>query len=130
MLLWCTDAVEVEVISAAEKPFSLSATLRLHTVSQVINASMSMARDSAMDPFTWRLSASGPDGQALLTFHNFGFPFLWHRLDWKIDNLSTSEQLYGSGESTFEHQLGSFREAVRGRRQDWLKSRTCKFIFY
>ena len=71
MLLWCTDAVEVEVISAAEKPFSLSATLRLHTVSQVINASMSMARDSAMDPFTWRLSASGPDGQAPLHANAF-----------------------------------------------------------
>eukprot|EP00438_Fugacium_kawagutii_P034559 Skav201797 [mRNA] locus=scaffold645:110495:121510:- [translate_table: standard] len=36
---------------------------------------------------------------------HFGFPFLWHRLDFVRDGARTSEQLYGDGETTFYHIL-------------------------
>ena len=67
MLLWSTDALDARVISATEKRFSVKALLELRLSSTVINASMSMARDSFLDPFTWSLSATGQssDDQAL-----------------------------------------------------------------
>ncbi|CAE7243221.1 unnamed protein product [Symbiodinium sp. CCMP2456] len=114
MLLWSTDALDARVISATEKRFSLTALLELRlSKSLVINASMSMARDSLLDPFTWSLSAAGQNSASSLTLHNFGFPFLWHRLDLTRLGVTQSEQLYGLGETTFEHQLGTFRETLR-----------------
>ena len=67
MLLWSTGAFDAHVVSANESRFSLAATLELYLYpSLVVNVSMSMARDSLLDPFTWSVSALGQtsDGQA------------------------------------------------------------------
>lgn len=113
MLLWSTGAYEAEVVFAKEERFSISATLKLQLPNRSTMATLSMARDSWRDPFTWTISAGNRSNETSLRLQNFGFPFLWHRLDLIRDGQQTSEQLYGAGETTFEHQLGYFREAVR-----------------
>lgn len=113
MLLWSTGAYEAEVVFAKEERFSISATLKLQLPNRSTTATLSMARDSWRDPFTWSISAGNRSSETSLRLQNFGFPFIWHRLDLIRNGQQTSEQLYGAGETTFEHQLGYFREAVR-----------------
>ncbi len=48
-----------------------------------------------------------------LFLRNFGFPFIYHRVDVKpTGRPGRSEQHYGAGETTFEHQLEHFASLV------------------
>ncbi|CAJ1392768.1 unnamed protein product, partial [Effrenium voratum] len=107
MLMWSTGTKDAEVLAASETRFAMSAALRL---SPQLTANISMARDSLMDPFTWTVAARSDT--ETFELRNFGFPFLWHRLNVRRGGNQNSETLYGEGETTFEHQLGYFREAV------------------
>ena len=57
MLLWSTGAYGAEVVFAKEERFSISATLKLQLPNRSTTATLSMARDSWRDPFTWSISA-------------------------------------------------------------------------
>eukprot|EP00913_Durusdinium_trenchii_P033781 g31624.t1 len=72
--------------------------------------------DNLWEPFSWSIAEHGlADKASSLQLHNFGFPFVWHRLDVASAGKITSEQLYGAGETTFEHQLGFFRQSIRNQ---------------
>lgn len=119
-LLWASGATSARVLSAVEGRFSLSAELSLTlpaagdgTEDRTVHATVEMARDMLTSPFDWSLSALGTNGTARLS--NLGFPFLWHAIDIQTDSGGLRrEQLYGQGETTFEHQLAAFAAAVRG----------------
>ncbi|CAL1137951.1 unnamed protein product [Cladocopium goreaui] len=104
MLLWSTGAYEAEVVFAKEERFSISATLKLQLPNRSTTATLSMARDSWRDPFTWSISAGNRSSETSLRLQNFGFPFIWHRLDLIRNGQQTSEQLYGAGETTSRAQ--------------------------
>ena len=66
MLLWSTavSSADVEVISAKEERFSMSATLKLQRNGSSALATVSMARDSWRDPFSWAIQAHNSQAMA------------------------------------------------------------------
>eukprot|EP00747_Dinoflagellata_sp_TGD_P210689 gnl/TRDRNA2_/TRDRNA2_83955_c0_seq1.p1 gnl/TRDRNA2_/TRDRNA2_83955_c0~~gnl/TRDRNA2_/TRDRNA2_83955_c0_seq1.p1 ORF type:complete len:401 (+),score=62.96 gnl/TRDRNA2_/TRDRNA2_83955_c0_seq1:59-1261(+) len=130
-LLYATGATRAKVVEAEVRPYSLSAKLALSVPdkthqkrlddevigegSVVVEAQVEMSRDRFLKPFDWSLHAVGPMGS--LKWVNVGWPFVWHSLAIR-DGRGTPGarrkiQLYGEGESTYEHQLAAFVEAVR-----------------
>eukprot|EP00930_Biecheleria_cincta_P046720 TRINITY_DN32257_c0_g1_i1.p1 TRINITY_DN32257_c0_g1~~TRINITY_DN32257_c0_g1_i1.p1 ORF type:complete len:400 (-),score=66.93 TRINITY_DN32257_c0_g1_i1:20-1219(-) len=124
-LLWATGASVARIKSIEESRFALEAELELEVpvtgseLSKTVNASITMARDRLLEPFTWSLKAFGGDSatgdEGSVKLSNFGFPFLWHELQVQGPQGRRTEQLYGEGETTFEHQLGAFVAATQKR---------------
>lgn len=120
VLSFVTGASSVEVLSAVEGKSSFRAEVILSSPSsgqsdevQRVNATMYYARDDLSSPFDWSLTARGMNGS--VSYSNLGFPFVWHAIDRDTTVRGQGrDQLYGNGETTFEHQLAVFLEAVRG----------------
>jgi len=118
-LIWSANASSVHVASAAETRYGMFAELEMRVPSSSqpegsldISASLSMARDKILNPFDWRLAAQGANGRRAQIL-NYGFAFLWHSVTVSSGTQVRSEQLYGQGETTFEHQLIAFVKEVR-----------------
>jgi len=115
-LLVATGATEATVLSATEGRYSISASLSLDVGGSSVEASIDMARDSILSPYDWGLSATMSGGR--VDYTNMGFPFLWHSISVQRSSKEPDiEQLYGLGETTFEHQLAAFVDAIRTERQ-------------
>eukprot|EP00933_Yihiella_yeosuensis_P028812 TRINITY_DN22620_c0_g1_i1.p1 TRINITY_DN22620_c0_g1~~TRINITY_DN22620_c0_g1_i1.p1 ORF type:complete len:441 (+),score=107.29 TRINITY_DN22620_c0_g1_i1:136-1323(+) len=136
-LLWASGAKAAHLVSVEEGRFSMSANMVLElpssdTKPRLIDAALHMSRDRLWPPYDWSIKAWGEGKKpelgnrksvswqrSKLLLSNFGFPFIWHAIDIKAsDSSQRRQQFYGSGETTFEHQLQAFVAAVQDQSHD------------
>ena len=103
---WVLDAEELEVVSST---FGRAVEVELRGPGSV--PVTFLTQKHVLGVPEWDLHIHGSRGSVHIT--NFLFPFVYHKIRVEVPGQSRVEQVYGQGNTTFEHQLEAFARAVK-----------------